>query len=276
MSSEFTVGMLTAAYGAAINVSSLKLFSRRKLIDRAGFGLLAIAFLLNTWVIASRWVEGGQPPLRTLFETMIFYPWCVALLTFFLIGLYRLFFLVPFASGIALPGLIYILLVRPDMGIANLPPALQSIWFIPHVTTYFVAYAALFVSFVLAALSLIQPWWVGRRKQPETESGFGSIMFEQYAHQAVVFGICAMTFGLTMGAIWGKVAWGDYWSWDPKENWALVTWLAYMIYLHLRLIAGWREKRAMWILVFAFAAVLFTYLGMKILPTAIGSLHAYQ
>lgn len=276
MPDDLTVVIMASAYGLAMIVSSLKLFSRRRIFDQIGIGLLATAFLLNSWAIVGRWIEGGQPPLRTMYETMIFYPWCVALLTLALIGLYRLYFLAPFAAGIALPGLLYIILFRPETGIANLPPALRSVWFIPHVTTYFVAYAALFVSFVLAALALVQPLWTKRKKAFAVESGFEPVKFEQYAHQSAIFGICAMTFGLAMGAIWGQVAWGNYWSWDPKENWALVTWLAYMIYLHLRLIAGWRERKAMWILVFAFAAVVFTYLGMKLLPTAIGSLHAYQ
>jgi ABC-type transport system involved in cytochrome c biogenesis permease subunit len=265
MPDDLTVVIMASAYGLAMIVSSLKLFSRRRIFDQVGLGLLATAFLLNSWAIIDRWIEGGQPPLRTMYETMVFYPWCVALLTLALIGLYRLYFLAPFAAGIALPGLLYIILFRPETGIANLPPALRSVWFIPHVATYFVAYAALFVSFVLACLALGR----GRGAASGTD-------YESYAHQSAVFGICAMTFGLTMGAIWGQVAWGNYWSWDPKENWALVTWLAYMIYLHLRLIAGWRERKAMWILVFAFAAVVFTYLGMKLLPTAIGSLHAYQ
>jgi cytochrome c-type biogenesis protein CcsB len=276
MSPEAMVWMLTAAYGSAMVVSAIGLVSGRKNIQRLGIALLGVAFLLNSFAIISRWIEGGQPPLRTMFETMVFYPWCVALLTFILIALYRLYFLVPFSSAAALPGMLYVILVRPDMEIANLPPALQSFWFIPHVTTYFVAYAALFVSFVMASLSLLQPRWVARAKAADKDSGVGSIKFDEYAHQAVVFGICAMTFGLTMGAAWGKVAWGDYWSWDPKENWALVSWLGYLIYLHLRLMPGWRGRKVMWVLVFAFAAVVFTFIGMKLLPTSIDSLHAYQ
>jgi len=79
-----------------------------------------------------------------------------------------------------------------------------------------------------------------------------------------------------MGAAWGKFAWGDYWSWDPKENWALVTWLAYMAYLHLARMPGWQGRRSAWLLVVSFGAVMFTWLGMHLLPTADNSLHVYQ
>ncbi len=119
---------------------------------------------------------------------------------------------------------------------------------------------------------------LGVKTESSFPLGFSLLLedFEIKRREAAVFGIVALTLGLVMGAVWGKFAWGDYWSWDPKENWALVTFLAYMIYLHLRLSPGWKGKRAMWVLVFAFAAVVFTYLGMNVLPTAGESLHVYQ
>ncbi len=275
MTTNSLAAIMALAYGAALIVSALGLFSQGKTLARIGLGLLVLAFLVNTWAIAGRWLEAGHPPFKTLYETLIFYPWCVALVTFALIGLHRLYFLVPFAGGVSLIGLAYAL-YRPEAEITNIPPALQSGWFIPHVVTYFVSYAALFASFALAVLALAQPWWVNRKKAAKAKPQTAQVDFELFAHQATVFGVCALTLGLVMGAIWGKVAWGDYWSWDPKENWALVSWLAYMIYLHLRLVAGWRGQKAMWILVLAFAAVVFTYLGINLLPSAAGSLHAYQ
>jgi ABC-type transport system involved in cytochrome c biogenesis permease subunit len=139
-----------------------------------------------------------------------------------------------------------------------------------------VAYAALFASFALAVWTLAYPAYSARRRKNGNGKEQSAEKFELYAHQAAIFGICALTLGLIMGAAWGKVAWGEYWTWDPKENWSLVCWLAYMIYLHLRLVNGWRERKAMWVLVIAFAAVIFTYLGINLLPTASGSLHAYQ
>ena len=125
-------------------------------------------------------------------------------------------------------------------------------------------------------MALAKPYFKRKKDDDEDEEGPGAD-FEKYAHEAAVFGIVALTLGLVMGAVWGKVAWGDYWSWDPKENWALVSWLCYMIYLHLRLMGSeFRGRKAMWVLTLAFGAVVFTYLGISLLPTAGGSLHVYQ
>ncbi|MCB9898569.1 MAG: cytochrome c biogenesis protein CcsA [Planctomycetes bacterium] len=226
---------------------------------RAALVLLVLAFALNTTLLVARWVDAGRPPFKTLFETMIFYPWCVGLVTLVLVAMHRLLVLVPFAAGISAFGIGYAL-YRPDVDTVLLPPALQSGWFVPHVVTYFMSYAALFVSFALAILALAKR----------------SRSFETYAHGAAIFGLCALSAGLVMGGVWGKFAWGDWWGWDPKENWALVTWLAYMLYAHLRLMEGWAGRRSMVVLVGAFCAVVFTYLGMNMLPTAEQSMHVYQ
>jgi cytochrome c-type biogenesis protein CcsB len=268
--------IMTLIYAAAFLVSVPAAIKKNGKLARIGVVLMAAAFTVNTWVIAARWIEAGRPPFKTMYETLLFYPWCVTLVTFALIYLHRLNVLTPFATGVNVFGLAFAL-YRPDMEIISLPPALQSGWFVPHVVTYFVAYAALFGSFALAVLALGLPWWRKRRGADEAQAAREASEFERYAHEAAVFGIVTLTLGLVMGAVWGKVAWGDYWTWDPKENWALVTWLAYMIYLHLRLMgAEYRGRKAMWVLALAFGAVVFTYLGMSLLPTAGGSLHAYQ
>ncbi|MHC4844722.1 MAG: cytochrome c biogenesis protein CcsA [Planctomycetota bacterium] len=263
------------------------------LIRRARRGILfalclfALAFAVNTTVIVARWAEAGRPPFKTLFETMIFYPWCTGLVTLALIALRRLMVLIPFASGVSILGLGYAL-IRPDVELVMMPPALQRAWFVPHVVTYFMSYAALFASFALATVALYAERREGRLALagggtaggvwPGHGAGWRGTAagWQAHAHGAAIFGVITLTAGLVMGAVWGKYAWGDYWGWDPKESWALVTWLAYVIYLHLRLMDGWHGRRAMLVLVCSFAAVVFTYLGMSMLPTADGSLHVYQ
>ena len=276
MDGQTLVVSLAACHGAALVAGTPATLLKSGVVKRIALGLLTLALILNTWIIVDRWLEASQPPFRTLYETLVFYPWCVAVVTLALIYLHRLYVLIPFASAVSLVGLWYAL-QHPDVEIMNLPPALQSGWFVPHVVTYFVAYAGLFVSFVLAFLALVVPFWLRRRAGATAAPDVTrKDRFQRHAHQAAVFGLTALTLGLVMGTVWGKFAWGDYWSWDPKENWALTTWLAYMIYMHLRRMDGWRGQRAMWILVFAFAAVVFTYLGMNLLPTSTGSLHVYQ
>jgi len=266
------VAVLGALHGAALAVSAPAALLRRRRWLLAGLVLLVGALLLNTALLATRWIETGRPPFKTLFETLVFYPWCTGVVTLLLVAGRKLHVLVPFAAGVSLAGVIYAL-ARPDVEAVLLPPALQSAWFVPHVVTYFASYAALFASCALALVALGARRRARRTGAPADEAVRA---WEGHAHFAAVFGLGALTLGLFMGAVWGKYAWGDWWGWDIKENWALVTWLAYMIYVHLRLMDGWHGRRAMVLLVGAFAAVVFTYLGMSLLPTSEGSLHVYQ
>jgi len=283
MGTQPLVIALLIVHFAAFVISTPGLIFRREILTRLGLILLIAAFALNTWIIADRWYEAGRAPFKTLYETLLFYPWCVAVVTLTLIGLHRLNILLPFSTAICVAGLSYAL-YRPDVEIVYLPPALQSAWFVPHVVTYFVAYAGLFASFVLAVMALLVRY--RKRTDDKHERGQAATaddtniwdegLLERHAHSVAVFGTAALTLGLVMGAVWGKIAWGEYWSWDPKENWALVSWLAYVIYLHLRLQNGWGGRRAMWVLVVALGAIVFTYMGVNLLPTAEGSLHVYQ
>jgi len=261
------LGALLAATLLAVPAGLPRAFRRRRLFCGLSLGMAAAAGVLNIAVLGAAWTEAGRPPFKTLYETLLLAPACIWGVTLVLVGLYRLWVLVPFSAGVNAACLLHAVL-KPDVEISSLPPALQSAWFVPHVVTYFAAYAGLFASFVLALLALIRP----SRAPGQT----GPPGFEDYAHRAASFGIAALTLGLGMGAAWGKEAWGDYWTWDPKENWALVSWLSYLIYLHLRRVRGWKGRPAMTILLLSFLAVVFTYLGMRLLPTSEGSLHVYQ
>lgn len=260
------IAAVIATHAVAILLWSGGTLARRKPLVTASAWTFGAAFAINGLLIVDRWVEAGRAPFKTLYETLLLYPFCVGIATLALLAIHRLRVLIPFSSGICIFGLGYAV-AKPDVEIVNLPPALQSVWFVPHVVTYFIAYATLFASCALALLALWKPQWRSE------ETGLG---FEDGANSAVKFGFTTLTLGVVMGAIWGKEAWGDYWSWDPKENWALVSWLAYLIYLHIRLMRGWDGRRSMAVCVASFAAVVFTYLGMSLLPTAKDSVHVYQ
>lgn len=260
------VAVLAAVYAVSLVCALPGPLRRRRGFAHLGATLLGAALLLNLGIIVTAWIDGGRPPFKTLFETMVFYPLCVAAVTLLLVRLHGLYLLVPASSAVCLAGLVYAL-ARPDLERVNLPPALQSAWFVPHVVTYFISYAALFASAALAVIELGRGrWWL---KQSEES-------YEEHANHAAIFGLVTLTLGLIMGGMWGKYAWGDYWSWDPKENWALVTWLAYLLYFHLRRMEGWQGRRSMVVLSLAFGAVVFTYLGMNLLPQAKDSLHTYS
>ena len=264
-----------AAYALTALAGLAGLISRRKSLKYAGVCGLGVALALNGGALAAIGIAAGRAPFKSLYETLFLYAFCIAFVSLVLMGLHRLWLLVPFAAGGSLACLVYAW-CRPDLESALLPPALQSFWFVPHVVTYFVANAGLFVAFVLAGLSLLKAR--GRAATPAAGPSAGAepLPLEEAAHKVAVLGFVALTLGLAMGAVWGKVAWGQYWSWDPKENWAFITWLAYLGYLHLRRTAGWQGKRALWVNLACFGAAMFTYLGMHLLPGASGSLHVYQ
>ena len=96
-------------------------------------------------------------------------------------------------------------------------------------------------------------------------------MLDDLGYKATVVTFPMLTLMLILGAIWGNVAWGRYWGWDPKETAALVTWLIYGAYLHARVTRGWRGSRSAWLLILGFCAVIFTYLGNLFF----GGLHSY-
>jgi ABC-type transport system involved in cytochrome c biogenesis permease subunit len=133
----------------------------------------------------------------------------------------------------------------------TLVPALQSPWFAPHVFVYIFAYTLLSVAVVIA-------WW-------------------KLSDDLVYVSLAFLTIGMLFGALWAKEAWGHYWSWDPKETWAAITWLAYLVYIHYRQIPRHRERLALWILIISFVLLQMCWWGINYLPSAQGSsVHTYS
>lgn len=269
---QFTLVLYLAAtlfplFGIILKIRRIKFF---------WIAITLVGFLLNTTLLIYRWVDASRPPFKTLFETMIFYPWCVNFILFILLGYYKAVFLLPFCNIVSAIGFIYGI-IKPEIEYINLPPALQSFWFIPHVVIYFLSYASLFCSFVLALIALLIKYGSARNFILKiTKNRMINFDFEGLTHSVLNLGFTALTFGLIFGAIWGKLAWGDYWSWDPKENWALITWLIYLGAIHMRYIPEFKSKTLLVVIIIGFLAVVFTYLGMNLLPTAKSSLHVYQ
>ncbi len=135
-------------------------------------------------------------------------------------------------------------------------PALQSPWFVPHVTSYVISYGLMLV----ATMLVLRSYW-GQKSEEVL----------QVADRAVTLGFPLMTFGLWSGALWADSVWGGYWAWDIKEVWSLITWILYIMYFHIRHAASeWRRP----LLLLAFAALITTFLVVNLLPK-IESLHSY-
>ena len=150
----------------------------------------------------------------------------------------------------------------------TLVPALQSPWFKPHIITYMLAYTLMASAAVIALFQLVRG--IGKDPSPLTShfSPLTSIVF---------VGISLITIGMLFGALWAKEAWGHYWSWDPKETWALITWFAYLVYVHYRQIPTHRPRLALWVLLISFVLLQMCWWGIKYLPAAKGSsVHVYS
>ena len=222
-----------------------------------------IAFVALTVAILQSWITTGKPPFQTIYETMIFGTWCVMVAYLLFTLMYKIDFLAPIVGLAGLCTLLYAVM-NPDTEVMQLSAALRSPWFIPHVVTYFIAYGLVTLGMLASVYSLIS-------KSEERQDSARILSFS-----ATHIGFCFLTLGLITGAIWGKYAWGDYWNWDPKENWALITWLAYLVTIHAYYMRAWRQKRFAWLSIAAFSLVVFTYIGVQNLPTADQSVHTYK
>ena len=263
-----TIGVVAATTGVYL----ANVWIKKKALDRLASAFFFGTLCVLTWVIAQRYIEAGRPPFKTLFESLILFGWCVSIVYVAIERFYRLALLGTLTAVFVLSVLTYAIL-KADVDIITLPAALQSGWFVPHVVVYFLGYAALFVGTALAVIYLIRPQATVTFTNLRGEK---VVPYAQLMHTVVKFGFALISVGLVIGALWAKSAWGDYWVWDPKENWSLITWLIYIVYLHVRTTPKWQEKHSAWLLVGGFAAVIFTYLGMSMLPTADQSNHLYQ
>ena len=256
-----------AAYsGVAVNKGG-------KWLERVAPLVFVAGLVLTGGLLGQRWVEAGRPPFKSLFESLLLFAFCTAVLHVVLERYWRIAWL-GVGAGLMLAVTYVYAASRSDVEIVNLPAALQSAWFVPHVVVYFFGYAALFFAFAAAVVHL---WKPHLRLQMRRASGERTSMsYAGFMHLANVLGFGLLTVGLVMGSVWAKSAWGDWWVWDPKENWALVSWLVFCGYLHLRRLPDFTERTGAWVTVAGFVAVAFTYLGMHLLPTAEGSAHVYQ
>lgn len=157
--------------------------------------------------------------------------------------------------------------------IPHLMPALQSYWMAIHVPMMFVSYAAFAVAFAVGLIYLTQERQLKSKHPSELSEKLPALEpLDTMVYRLIGWGFPILSLGIILGARWAYDAWGRYWGWDAKETWALITWFTYAIYLHMRLIMSWRGRKTIWLSVFAFAVVMFTYVGVNYLSNLHGFL----
>ncbi len=245
-----------AAYFLALVFYSANIFSARKPIAFLARFFLIAGILSVSVYLGLRWQAAGRPPLSNMFESLVVFGWAIALVLIFIDLKYKIKSIAALVSLMSLLSLGGASLL--DKEIVPLLPALKSNWLTIHVLTCFIGYAALTVAFI-SSLILIT-----KRKD--------ELNLDAVSYKMTAFGFLFLTLGIISGSVWANSAWGTYWSWDPKETWSLITWFIYAIYLHTRLRKGWKGKKAAWLSVIGFVAMLFTYFGVNYL---LSGLHSY-
>lgn len=203
---------------------------------------------------------GGADPRMTMLHTRLLYSSLTTLAGLFTYIRWRYKWIMSYSTVLSAV-FVLISICKPEMHTQTLVPALQSPWFIPHVTVYMFSYSLLGCAFLIALVGLL--------KREESDSMLSS------ADTLVYIGMAFMTFGMLSGAIWAKDAWGHFWSWDPKETWALITWVLYLIYIHMRLYRKGGTVLLYLLLIFAFACLQMCWWGVNLLPSAQNSIHVY-
>lgn len=271
---------VTFIYFAAFVFYLFRMILRKEFWGKIATGAALAGLVAQSIGLIIRWKTSydlgmGHAPLSNFYESLIFFAWTIVMLYLLMewrmknrsIGVLVLpvAFLIMAYASIA-PGI--------NSRIEPLIPALQSNWLTSHVLTCFMGYAAFTVAFALGVIFLVK----GKKRGKDSRAAGRESLFpseyqmDELMYSSTALGFIFLTLGIVTGSVWAHYAWGSYWSWDPKETWSLITWLVYAVMLHARLVRGWRGRRMAIMAIVGFACVLFTYLGVNLLP----SLHSYM
>lgn len=224
-------------------------------------GLTAVGLVVFFAYILTMWINLERPPMRTMGETRLWYSFFLPLAGVIIYSRWRYKWILSFSTVLATV-FVCINLFKPEIHSKTLMPALQSPWFAPHVIVYMMAYALLGAAAVMAVYLII-------RKPSAKEMDI--------TDNLTYVGLSFMTLGMLMGAVWAKAAWGHYWAWDPKETWAAITWLSYLVGIHYRLMRPQSIRPVLVMLIISFVLLQMCWWGVNYLPSAVGaSVHTYS
>lgn len=276
LSSQSAIMWMCTLFFLATLVYWAGLLTRSAMLSRMGSGLTWAAAVMGAAGLFVRWYESyligsdvGHIPVSNLYEVFILFSLITALM--------YLYYEARFATRQA--GAFVLLVISAAVGfilwysfdrqaheIQPLIPALQSWWMKIHVPANFVGYGAFAMSAMLGVAELLVLKGVLKDRLPSAE------VLDEMMYKAISIGFLFFTIATILGAMWAADAWGGYWSWDPKETWALIVWLNYAAWLHIRLVKGWRGKPLAWWAVIGLLVTTFAFLGVNMYLTG---LHSY-
>ncbi len=262
--------------------------------------LVALANIVLTAQLILRWWQSGHFPVSNLYESLCFLTWACTITQLLVQRTYASPFVSAAATPLALLTIAFASFALPEQLQAASPlvPALRSSWLVMHVTVIMCSYAALLVGSLISVVILS----IDNNESFEIRSnsiGVGGTRNEinllsndipvekinlvpikisrterldTLSYRTITVGFLLLTVGLISGAVWANEAWGSWWSWDPKETWALICWLVYAAYLHTRLSRGWQGKKPAAVATAGLLVISICYIGVNLL--GIG-LHSY-
>nr|YP_009391400.1 cytochrome c biogenesis protein ccs1 [Platysiphonia delicata]ARW59544.1 cytochrome c biogenesis protein ccs1 [Platysiphonia delicata] len=260
-------------------------------------------------VLTVRWTVNRYFPLSNLYESLLFLTWSITFINIFLINKSNSKIIGAITTPISLFVISFTSILIPEnMKIATpLVPALRSNWLMMHVSIMMISYGTLMVGSLMSIVFLIISLNSYTKIQGNSDNNYKKLLLkyepkdsatlfnnsyqdniiktiykydrlnlleiiDNLSYRIIGLGFPLLTVGIIAGAVWANEAWGSYWSWDPKETWALITWLIFAIYLHTRLQQSWQGKKPAIIASIGFAVIWICYLGVNFLSKG---LHSY-
>lgn len=268
-STFFLLAFILYALAAASYFSYL--VSKKENRATIGFAVALAGLLIHTLALVFRTVESGHAPFTNMYESLSFLAWASILA----------FIIIEAKYKVRRPGAYLLLIVIALMALASSPlmpkeatplvPALQSYWLWLHVSVTLIGEAFFAIAFITSIMYLAAD--AKERKGKAAKSGLTAERLDSISYRTIAIGFPLFTLGgLVFGMVWAYKAWGTYWSWDPKEVWSLITWFVFALYLHTRIVMGWKGRRSAAIAIIGFLAALFTYFGVNYL---LAGLHSY-
>ena len=276
LSSQSAVMWMCVCFFLATATFWFGLIARSDTADSIATGLTwSAAGAAGTWFFV-RWYESyligtdiGHVPVSNLYEVFVLFCLITSLLYLYFqqrFATRRMGAFVLLVISAAVGFILWYTFDRQAHEIQPLIPALQSWWMKIHVPANFVGYGSFSLAAMLGVAQLLAAHGVLKERLPSTDV-LGEVMYK-----AIAVGFLFFTIATILGAMWAADAWGGYWSWDPKETWALIVWLNYAAWLHVRLVKGWRGNILAWWSVIGLLVTTFAFLGVNMF---LSGLHSY-
>ena len=276
ISSQTAIMWMSALVFIATGAYWLGLLARSDFAEKTGSALTWCAVTMGTTGLLVRWYESyligtdvGHIPVSNLYEVFVLFSLITGLLYLYYEGHYatrRMGAFVLLVISAAVAFLLWYSFSREAHEIQPLIPALQSYWMKVHVPANFIGYGAFALAAMIGVADLLVRRGILASRLPSLDV-LGDVMYK-----AIAIGFAFFTIATILGALWAAEAWGTYWQWDPKETWALIVWLNYATWLHMRLTKGLRGAVLAWWAVVGLLVTTFAFLGVNMFLTG---LHSY-